>query len=67
VCPEIREYERQSTTVANAYVRPMMKGYLDDLDARLDAAGFTCPCLLMTSAGSLVTIETATRLSHSPC
>ena len=61
VCPEIREYERQSTTVANAYVRPMMKGYLDDLDARLDAAGFTCPCLLMTSAGSLVTIETATR------
>ena len=61
VCPEIREYERQSTTVANAYVRPMIAGYLADLDSRLAAAGLHCPCLLMTSSGSLVTIETASR------
>ncbi len=61
VCPEVREYERQSTTVANAYVRPKMAGYLVDLERRLRDAGFDCPCLLMTSAGSLVTIDTACR------
>jgi len=61
VCPEIREYERQSTTVANAYVRPMIAGYLADLDSRLADSGLRCPCLLMTSGGSLVTIETASR------
>ncbi|MGB1106540.1 MAG: hydantoinase/oxoprolinase N-terminal domain-containing protein, partial [Candidatus Puniceispirillaceae bacterium] len=53
VCPEIREYERQSTTVANAYVRPMIAGYLADLDSRLAETGLRCPCLLMTSGGSL--------------
>ena len=37
VCPEIREYERFSTTCANAYVRPMMQGYLLRLRAELDA------------------------------
>ncbi len=61
VCPEIREYERQSTTVANAYVQPKISGYLADLQTRLAETGFDCPCLLMTSAGSLVTIETASR------
>jgi 5-oxoprolinase (ATP-hydrolysing) len=61
VCPEIREYERQSTTVANAYVRPMIAGYLADLDTRLAARGLRCPFLLMTSGGSLVTIETASQ------
>ena len=59
VCPEIREYERQSTTCANAYVQPLMAGYLGDLERRLDARGFACPCLLMTSGGHLVTIRTA--------
>ncbi len=61
VCPEIREYERQTTTVANAYVRPMIAGYLGDLESRLADSGLRCPCLLMTSGGSLVTIETASR------
>ncbi|MDH3452210.1 MAG: hydantoinase/oxoprolinase family protein, partial [Gammaproteobacteria bacterium] len=59
VCPEIREYERQSTTAANAYVQPLMAGYLADVRTRLDAAGLLCPCMLMTSGGNLVTIETA--------
>ena len=59
VCPEVREYDRQSTTVANAYVQPLIARYLADLEARLDEGGFDCPCLLMTSGGSLVTIETA--------
>src|SRR5437016_3808283 len=35
VCPEIREYERTSTTVANAYIQPLMAGYLGKLGARL--------------------------------
>ncbi len=59
VCPEIREYERQTTTVANAYVKPVMASYLADVEASLGEAGFRCPCLLMTSGGSLVTIATA--------
>ena len=59
VCPEIREYERQTTTVANAYIKPVMATYLADVEHALAEAGFTCPCLLMTSGGSLVTIETA--------
>ena len=61
VCPEIREYERQSTTCANAYIRPIMAHYLNDLTERFVDLGYDCPCLLMTSAGSLVTIETASR------
>ena len=61
VCPEVREYERLSTTVANAYVRPLMEGYLARLEGRLRAAGASCPLLLMTSGGGLTTIETARR------
>src|SRR4029450_2130340 len=57
VCPEIREYERFSTTCANAYVRPMMQGYLLRLRAELDALGMTCPLLLMMSGGGRTTLE----------
>jgi 5-oxoprolinase (ATP-hydrolysing) len=59
VCPEVREFDRQSTTVANAYVKPLMGRYLADLDTRLAERGFTCPFLMMTSGGSLVTARTA--------
>jgi len=61
VCPEIREYERQSTTCANAYVQPLMARYLVKLDAALKDMGFRCPFLLMTSAGGLARLDTATR------
>jgi N-methylhydantoinase A len=61
VCPEIREYERFSTTCANAYVRPMMQGYLLRLRAQLDALGMSCPLLLMMSGGGLTTLEIAAR------
>lgn len=61
VCPEIREYERQSTTCANAYVQPKMAGYLKELDERLRAQGFGCPFLLMTSGGGLTTLANAMR------
>src|SRR5438093_9568545 len=61
VCPEIREYERFSTTCANAYVRPMMQGYLLRLRAQLEALGMRCPLLLMMSGGGLTTLEIAAR------
>ena len=61
VCPEVREYERLSTTVANAYVRPLMASYLGRLGERLQSLGATCPLLLMTSGGGLTTLETAMR------
>ena len=61
VCPEIREYERFSTTCANAYVRPMMQGYLLRLRAALDALGMACPLLLMMSGGGLTTLDIAAR------
>src|SRR5439155_14784993 len=53
VCPEIREYERFSTTVANAYVRPLMGTYLVRLQQRAREAGLGCPLLLMMSGGGL--------------
>lgn len=61
VCPEIREYERLSTTCANAYVLPLMKFYLGRLSERFDSRGFECPYLMMTSGGGLTTFETAGR------
>ncbi|MGH8675932.1 MAG: hydantoinase/oxoprolinase family protein [Burkholderiales bacterium] len=61
VCPEIREYERFSTTCANAYVRPLMQGYLVRLRAELDAGGLRCALLLMMSGGGLTTLENAAR------
>jgi len=61
VCPEVREYERFSTTCANAYVQPLMARYLENLRKRIAAAGFGCPVLLMTSGGGLTTLETAAR------
>ncbi|MBK5921250.1 methylhydantoinase [Rhodothalassium salexigens] len=61
VCPEIREYERLSTAVANAYVRPVMARYLTRLAAALGDRGLTCPFLMMTSGGGLTTVETAAR------
>ena len=61
VCPELREYERFSTTVANAYVRPLMAGYLSRLEVLLEGMGIACPILLMTSGGGLTSVETAMR------
>ena len=49
VCPEVREYERTSTAVANAYVQPLIAGYLGRLGEALTQRGFRCPVYLMTS------------------
>jgi N-methylhydantoinase A len=61
VAPEIREYERFSTTVANAYVRPLMAGYLKRLQDGLAAMQLSAPLFLMMSGGGLTTLETASR------
>ena len=61
VCPEIREYERTSTTIANAYVLPKMAGYLGQLEADLKKEGIAGPLLLMMSSGGITTVETARR------
>jgi N-methylhydantoinase A len=61
VSPEMREWERFSTTVANAYVQPLMARYLRRLEKELHAAGATAPVFLMMSGGGLTTIETACR------
>lgn len=61
VSPEMREYERFSTTAANAYVQPIVASYLGRLDAKLRALGFGCPLFLMLSSGGLTTVETAAK------
>jgi N-methylhydantoinase A len=61
VSPEMREWERFSTTAANAYVQPKMASYLHRLEDGLKAAGLTCPLFLMLSGGGLTTLETAAR------
>jgi N-methylhydantoinase A len=61
VCREIREYERTSTVVANAYVLPMMERYLARMQDGLRDIGATCPLLLMMSSGGICTVETARR------
>ena len=59
VSPEIREYERFATTCANAYVQPLMAGYLRALDLELQRRGFRCPLFLVTSGGDLTDLATA--------
>ncbi len=61
VCREIREYERTSTVVANAYVLPMMDRYLARMQQGLRGIGVACPLLLMMSSGGICTVETARR------
>lgn len=62
VSPEIREYDRFSTACANAYVQPLMAGYLGRLSATMKGLGFRGALLLMMSGGGLTTLETAQRL-----
>ncbi|MBO0740776.1 MAG: hydantoinase/oxoprolinase family protein [Hyphomicrobiaceae bacterium] len=60
-CPEAREYERTSTAIANAYVQPLMAGYLRRLEREMGKLGLASPIHLMTSGGSLASLDTAAR------
>jgi N-methylhydantoinase A len=61
VAPEIREYQRLSTTAANAYVQPLADRYLARLQQDLADAGYRRPLYLMLSSGGIVTHEAAAR------
>ena len=59
--PQFREYERTSTTVLNAFVRPAVLAYLAKLETGLVAMGIETPLLVMQSSGGIVSAETAQR------
>jgi N-methylhydantoinase A len=61
IAPEIREYPRASTTVCNAYVRPIAETYLDRLERELAAAGIAGRLFLMLSNGGLTHVAEAKR------
>jgi N-methylhydantoinase A len=61
VSPEIREYERTSTTIANVYVRPLVERYLRSLEERLRELGFGGSFYVMLSNGGTASVETACR------
>ncbi|OZI37834.1 methylhydantoinase [Bordetella genomosp. 10] len=58
VCAEIREFPRLSTTSANAYVQPLVSGYLRRLDAAARGRGLRAEPFLMTSGGAIATLRT---------
>ncbi|WP_371157293.1 hydantoinase/oxoprolinase family protein [Jannaschia sp. 2305UL9-9] len=59
VSPQMREYERFNTTVANAYIKPLMASYLGRLEQRLADAGADCPVFLMHSGGGIMSVADA--------
>jgi N-methylhydantoinase A len=59
VLPQIREYERTSTTSVNAYVKPITYQYLKKLTSRLETIGFTGKLFIMLSSGGITSVETA--------
>jgi N-methylhydantoinase A len=59
VSPRYREYERASTAVANAYVKPTVGGYLDQLQGALERRGFRSGLSIMQSNGGLVSPQLA--------
>jgi N-methylhydantoinase A len=61
VNPELREYERSSTTLANVYVQGLVADYLADLRERLSALGVAPAPRIMLSNGGVATIDTARR------
>ena len=61
VAPEIREFERLSTTVANAYLMPLAGRYVERLAERVAARGIGCRLLLMLSSGGLTDVDEARR------
>ncbi|MFN8483976.1 MAG: hydantoinase/oxoprolinase family protein [Anaerolineae bacterium] len=62
VAPEIREYERTSTAVANAYVQPVMRDYLGQIQAGLADIGFRGAFYPMLSSGGTASVQTASAI-----
>jgi N-methylhydantoinase A len=63
VLPQIKEYERVSTTIVNAYVGPLVRHYLTSLAQRLAEAGFKGSLFIILSHGGMAPVEEAARLA----
>jgi N-methylhydantoinase A len=63
VYPQIKEYERTSTTIINAYVGPKLSTYLQNLEARLKIEGLAGPLYIMLSHGGMASVAEAVRLA----
>ena len=61
VLPEIREYERTSTTVINSYIGPIVDSYLESMQKRLDHANMAVPISIMQSNGGVMSYAAARR------
>jgi N-methylhydantoinase A len=67
VLPEVREFERTSTTVANAYLGPVLDRYLSQLSERLERFGYRGPVLITHSGGGLMSADAARELPARVC
>ncbi len=65
ILPEIREYERTSTAVVNAYVGPVIRNYADALAGRLAAIGVDAPIEMMHSGGGIMPLAASVRRAAS--
>ena len=63
VFPQIKEFDRVSTTIVNAYVGPALSRYLHRLEARLKEAGYAGPVLIIQSHGGVTPVADAARLA----
>lgn len=59
ISPQMREFERFNTVIANAYVQPQVADYLGRLVARLHDEGIQAPVFMMHSGGGLISVDTA--------
>jgi N-methylhydantoinase A len=63
VLPQIKEYERVSTTIVNAYVEPVVRRYLTNMERRLTEAGFKGTLFIVLSHGGMAPVGEASRLA----
>ena len=61
IIPEVREFERASTAALNAYLQPVVSGYLDRLQNALDTRGASADVLIVQSNGGVMALDTARR------
>ena len=67
ILPELKEFERTSTTVANAYIGPIVDRYLSSLTTRLADWGFGNQTFIIHSGGGVMSLEAARRLPARTC
>jgi len=61
VSPEAREFDRLCTTIANAYIQPLMASYLSRFQELFSSKGLSCPILMMSASGGMTTLTTAAK------